>query len=338
MTKHITLNDRIFIAGASGMAGNSIYRKLSQAGYGKPKLGGHIYTPSSKELNLLNTEEVNNWFKRNTPSVVIHAAAKVGGIYANSCQPADFILENIKIQTNVIEAAWKNKVKRLLFLGSSCIYPKFANQPIKEESLLQGELESTNEMYAISKIAGLKLCKALRLQYDFDAICLMPTNLYGPGDNYHPKESHVFPALIRRFYEAVKQSSPSVTCWGSGDPLREFLHVDDFAEACLFTLENWDPSGADAPRDKDGNPLYHLNVGTGKDISIKDLTNKIASETGFSGKIFWDKSKPDGTPKKQLDITQIKRLGWESKISLNEGIKSVVKLFQEEINKNSIRI
>ena len=251
---------------------------------------------------------------------MVLAAAKVGGIYANTTYPADFLLENLKIQTNVIEGAWKAGVRRLLFLGSSCIYPKFAEQPIKEESLLTGSLEPTNEWYAIAKITGIKLCESLRKQYGFDAISLMPTNLYGPGDNYHPENSHVLPALIRRFHEAKEAGAKSVTCWGTGSPLREFLHVDDLGNACVFALENWSALDQDAPRDNQGNPLAFLNIGTGVDLTIKQLAEQIAGVVGFEGTIEWDISKPDGTPKKQMEISRMKRLGWSSRIPLAEGL------------------
>ena len=236
--KKILLNEKIFIAGANGMVGQSIKRKLIQSGYGSKDHDGLILNPSREELDLLNYNHVENWFNKNKPTVVILAAAKVGGIQANNNMPADFILENLKIQTNIIENSWKTNVKRFLFLGSSCIYPKYAKQPITEESLLTNSLEPTNQWYAIAKIAGIKLCESLRIQYNFDAISLMPTNLYGPGDNYHPENSHVMASLIRKFYIAAKESIPSVTCWGSGKPLREFLHVDDLSEAALFLLEN----------------------------------------------------------------------------------------------------
>jgi GDP-L-fucose synthase len=237
-------------------------------------------------------------------------------------------LENLKIQTNLIENSFKNKVKRLLFLGSSCIYPKFAKQPIKEEYLLDGKLESTNEWYALAKIAGIKLCEALREQENFDSICLMPTNLYGPGDNYHPLNSHVLPALIRKFFEAKKNNLPSVTCWGSGKPYREFLHVDDLAKACVFALEKWDPNAKSSPKDINGNPLNFLNVGTGIDLSIKELASIIADKVGYKGFIKWDTSKPDGTPKKLLDISRIKSLGWQPSISLDNGISKTIKLYE----------
>ena len=331
MKKKIQLNERIFVAGANGMAGSAICRKLIKLGYGDYSNNGLLLTPSRKELNLLDKQEVIRWFQTNNPSVVILAAAKVGGIMANKSSPADFLLENLNIQINVIEAAWRHQVKRFLFLGSSCIYPKYSSQPIKEEYLLEGQLEKTNDSYAIAKIAGIKLCQSLNVQYGFDSICLMPTNLYGPGDNYDPINSHVMAALIKKFQEAVENSDDSVTCWGSGKPLREFMHVDDLASAVVFALENWDPNSGDSPKDKYGDPLYFLNVGTGKDITIKELANKIAFASGFKGKILWDITKPDGTPRKQLNIQRIKKLGWEPKIHLDNGIKETLKLFKNKI-------
>ena len=331
----ISLNERILIAGATGMAGSAINRALIKFGYGNKVNDGIILTPNRQDLNLLNFQEVFYWFKKNKPTIVIIAAAKVGGILANSNQPADFILNNLKIQTNLIESSWKFNVKRLLFLGSSCIYPKFSSQPIKEELLLTGELEPTNEAYAIAKISGIKLCQALNNQYKFDAISLMPTNLYGPGDNYHPDNSHVMASLIRKFSHASKYSLDSVTCWGTGSPLREFLYVDDLGEAVVFALENWDPNSANSPKDDNGNPLHILNVGTGKDISIKELAEKIAKFTNFKGKIIWDKSKPDGMKKKQLNINKIKRLGWSPKITLDDGIKMTLNFYMKEVQ-NSI--
>jgi GDP-L-fucose synthase len=254
----------------------------------------------------------------------------VGGIQANNSYPADFLLDNLKIQNHVIEAAWRNGVRRLLFLGSSCIYPKFAAQPIREEALLTGALESTNEWYALAKISGIKLCQALRLQYGFDAISLMPTNLYGPGDNYHPQNSHVLPALIRRFQEAADSGAASVTCWGTGTPLREFLHADDLGEACVFALEHWDPGAAAAPCDDQGAPLAFLNVGTGVDLTIRQLAEAVAAATGFQGEVHWDSSKPDGTPKKQLDVSRLAGLGWRARIPLAEGLGQAVSCFQSE--------
>lgn len=325
MIKKISYEDKIFVAGATGMVGKSVVKKLLENGYGKRESGGKLFIPTRKELNLIDQKSVQEWFEINKPDVVILAAAKVGGIIANSSYPFDFISENLKIQTNVIESSWRSGVRRFLFLGSSCIYPKLAEQPIKEESLLTGALEKTNEWYAISKIAGIKLCQSLRRQYGFDAISLMPTNLYGPGDNYHPTNSHVMAALIKKFYEAKINFSSSVTCWGTGNPFREFLFINDLADAVVFALENWDPDDKNAPIDKNGIPHYFLNVGTGKDISIFNLASLISNLIDFKGIIKWDKSKPDGTPKKQLEISQFKKLGWESKTSLEEGIRITIK-------------
>ena len=330
MPKKINLNEKIFLAGASGMAGSAILKSLKSRGYGQIKNDGVIFTPNSKELNLLEIKSVQDWFYEYKPTVVILAAAKVGGILANSQYPTDFLLDNLKIQTNVIETAWKNNVKRLLFLGSSCIYPKNIKQPIKEEYLLNGQLEKTNEWYAIAKIAGLKLCSSLRIQHNFDAISLMPTNLYGYGDNYHPTESHVMASLIRKFCNAVDQSQESVTCWGSGNPLREFMHCDDLGDAATFLLENWDPNLENSPKDSYGEALTYLNVGTGKDITIKKLAEKIALETGFRGNINWDNSKPDGTFRKQLDTSNINNLGWFPGIDLDEGIKKSIDSYRSE--------
>ncbi len=331
LQKQINLNEKIFIAGSSGMVGSSLFRILKEMGYGQEKNQGKIFTLTRKELNLLDSDLVKNWFMLNKPTVVILAAAKVGGIFANSSYPADFIFENLKIQTNVIDAAWKTGVKRFLFLGSSCVYPKFAEQPIKEEALLTSQLEKTNEWYAISKIAGLKLCEALRKQYNFDTISLMPTNLYGTGDNYHPKNSHVMPGLISKFCYAVKHSQQQVICWGSGKPLREFMHVDDLARAIVFVLENWNPDSNNAPTDKNDEPYSFLNVGSGKEISIKELSKKIALKVGFKGEIIWDKTKPDGTPRKILDCEKIRNLGWKPLIDLDEGLDKTIKEFRENI-------
>ena len=336
MAKEITLDEKIFIAGVNGMVGSAIYRKFKSSGYGDLKNGGLIYTPNSKELNLLNYREVDDWFEVHRPTVVVIAAAKVGGIVANHIHPTEFILKNLKIQTNTIELAWKHKVKRLLFLGSSCIYPKFAKQPIKEDYLLEGSLEATNQWYAIAKIAGLKLCEALRIEHGFDAISLMPTNLYGPNDNYHKESSHVMASFIKKFTDASCQNLSSVHCWGTGTPLREFMHVDDLANAALFVLENWNPNDRNSPKDRNGDNLYFLNVGTGEDISIKNLAYKIAKFTDYQGEIIWDLSKPDGTPKKQLDISNLKHLGWEPKISLDDGIKMTIELYKQELTYNKI--
>lgn len=323
MEKLINQEDRFFVAGHRGMAGSAICRALRRGGY------ENLLTASREKLDLLDLEAVQRWFEENKPSVVVLAAAKVGGIHANDTYPADFLLDNIKIQTNVIEAAWRNRAKRLLFLGSSCIYPKHAEQPIKEESLLTGALEPTNEWYAIAKIAGIKLCASLRKQYGFDAISLMPTNLYGPGDNYHSQNSHVLPALIRRFHEAKISGSESVTCWGTGTPMREFLHVDDLGEACVFALENWQPGDEQ---------IQFLNVGTGIDLTIRELANMIANLVGFSGAIHWDTSKPDGTPKKQLCVDGLNSLGWKAKIDIHKGLETAYNEFLESITNKTIRL
>lgn len=328
----ISTDDRIFVAGHRGMVGNAIFQAFKRAGY------NNLLTVSRSELDLLDSSAVERWFSTNQPTVVVLAAAKVGGIQANNNYPADFLVQNIKIQTHVIETAWRYGVRRLLFLGSSCIYPKYANQPIKEEALLTGELEPTNEWYAIAKIAGIKFCEALRRQHGFDAICLMPTNLYGPGDNYHATNSHVLPALIRRFHEATEANLPNVICWGTGSPLREFLHVDDLGEACVFALENWDPSCSTAPKANQSNLLNFLNVGTGNDIRISVLAETIAKSLGFKGNILWDESKPDGTPKKQLDVSRLSEMGWTARISLTEGLSSTIAAFRDELKCQRIRL
>ena len=328
----ITFQDKVFIAGSNGMVGSSIVRKLLNLGFNLNQNNGGLILPKRKDLDLLNNEKVNEFFSLIKPNIVILAAAKVGGIYANSRYSGDFILENLKIQTNVIESAWRFGTKRLLFLGSSCIYPKYAKQPIEEESLLSGPLEPTNDSYAVAKIAGVKLCESLRKQYGFDAISLMPTNLYGPGDNYHEKHSHVMAAFIKKFYEAKKNNAPFVTCWGTGSPYREFLHVDDLAEASIFAIENWDPSSKKSPKDKNGEMLTHLNVGTGEDLTIKELAFKVAKILNYDGQILWDKEKPDGTPKKQLDISRMKSLGWEAKINIDDGIKSAIQDYESKLN------
>ena len=330
MKKHIFLKDKIYIAGSTGMVGSAIIRSLKKNGYGNKKNSGDLLIPGRQELNLLDASQVNGWFLKNSPDVVILAAAKVGGILSNLKNPADFILQNLKIQTNVIEAAFNFGVRRFLFLGSSCIYPKFAEQPIKEEYLLSNKLESSNEYYAIAKIAGIKLCESLRLQYGFDAISLMPTNLYGPNDNYSKDKSHVMAALIRKFHEANIEKLSTVTCWGSGKPLREFLHVDDLGDAVVFALEYWDPDADNSPKNKMGKPLTYLNVGTGKDISIKDLAETISQEFEFKGNILWDEEMPDGTPRKLLNIDKFTNLGWSAKIDLTEGISSTIENFKKE--------
>ncbi len=307
-TPLIRPSDRIFVAGHRGMAGAAICRALARRGYTQ------LLTATRQELDLEDGEAVRRWFEAERPAVVVLAAAKVGGIVANSSYPADFLLQNLKIQTNVIESAWRSGTRRLLFLGSSCIYPRDCPQPIREEYLLSGPLEPTNEWYAIAKIAGIKLCQALRKQYGFDAISLMPTNLYGPGDNYHPTNSHVLPALLRRFHEAKEDNAPSVSCWGTGTPLREFLHADDLGEACVHALEVYAPD----PQD----PMQHLNVGTGVDLPIGELAQLVATTVGYQGEITWDRSRPDGTPKKQLDVSRIEATGWRARIPLDQGLGS----------------
>lgn len=312
MSSLISPSDRIFIAGHRGMAGSAIERRFLKAGY------NNLLTASRKDLDLVDPVAAREWFSAYRPDVVVLAAAKVGGILANDSFPADFLLENLKIQNNVIENAWRHGARRLLFLGSSCIYPKLAPQPIQEDSLLTGALETTNEWYAIAKITGIKLCHALRRQHGFDAISLMPTNLYGPGDNYHATNSHVLPALIRRFHEAKQAAVPSVSCWGSGSPRREFLHVDDLADAALFCLERWQP-GPDE--------CQFVNVGTGTDVTIRELATMVAEAVDYEGQIEWDASKPDGTPRKLLDVSRLASLGWSAQIPLEEGLRNTVAEF-----------
>ena len=295
-------SDKIFVAGHRGMVGSAIVRKLKIDGY------NNILVRNSKELDLRNQLHVEDFFQSEKPDYVFLAAAKVGGILANNTYKASFMYDNLSIQNNVIHAAYKNHVKKLLFLGSSCIYPKFADQPISEESLLTSELEPTNEPYAIAKIAGLKMCQFYREQYDCNFISLMPTNLYGPNDNFDLKNSHVLPALLRKFHEAKINKNSSVMLWGTGNPLREFLHVNDLAKACIHFMLSY-------------NEKSPVNIGTGKDISIHDLATEIKKIVGFEGEIIWDKNKPDGTPRKLLDVTKAKQNGWESSITLLDGIR-----------------
>lgn len=286
------------------MVGSAILRNLQAKGY------TNIIYKTSNELDLTNQQKVNDFFRTEKPSYVVLAAAKVGGIHANNVYRADFIYQNLMIEANVIHAAYVNEVKKLLFLGSSCIYPRLAPQPLKEEYLLTSELEYTNEPYAIAKIAGIKLCESYRKQYACDFISAMPTNLYGPNDNYDLNNSHVLPALIRKFHTAKKQNQSSVSIWGSGSPMREFLHVDDLASACVFLLQKY---SADE----------HINIGTGTDITIKDLAFLVKKIIGFKGDIEFDTAKPDGTPRKLMDVSKINNLGWKHTISLDDGIKQV---------------
>lgn len=294
-------NARIFVAGHRGLVGSAILRRLQSAGY------DNLLLARREELDLRDQSAVDEWFAGQRPEYVFLAAAKVGGILANSTHPAEFLRDNIAIQTNVIDAAWRHGARKLVFLGSSCIYPKFAPQPIREDSLLTGPLEPTNEWYAIAKIAGIKMCQAYRAQYGFSAINLMPTNLYGPGDNFDLQNSHVLPALLRKFREAAANSSSEVVVWGSGSPRREFLHVDDLADATLFLMEHYDSPEI-------------INVGTGEDLTIRDLAELVRRIAGYQGRIVWDSSKPDGTPRKLLDASRLHALGWKARIPLEQGL------------------
>ena len=297
---------RVYVAGNTGLVGSAIVRMLHRKGY------TNIFSTPSSHFDLRRQDDVERFFKNNEPEYVYLAAAKVGGIGANKDYPGHFIYDNLMIQSNIIHAARKFGVKKLLFLGSSCIYPKMCEQPIKEEYLMTGPLEPTNDAYAIAKIAGIKMCQAYRKQYGFNAISLMPTNLYGPNDNFNLETSHVLPALIRKFHEA----KDTVTLWGDGSPMREFLHVDDLADACFTSMLKYDESEP-------------INVGTGEDVTIKELANSISDVVGFSGGIDWDTSKPNGTPRKVLNVDKMKSLGWEPKISLKEGIKSTYEWYKD---------
>lgn len=304
---------KIYIAGHRGMVGSAILRKLQEEGY------SNLILKRSSELDLRDQKEVQQFFEENKPEYVFLAAAKVGGIMANNTYRAEFLYDNIMIQSNIIHHSYLNNVKKLLFLGSSCIYPKHAPQPLKEEYLLTGELEPTNEPYAIAKIAGIKMCDAYRSQYGCNFISAMPTNLYGPNDNYDLQNSHVLPALIRKFHEAKMNGNPSVIIWGTGTPKREFLHVDDLANACHFLMLYFNKSG-------------FLNIGTGQDLPIAELANMISDIIGYEGKIELDSSKPDGTPRKLMDVSKIFSLGWKPTINLKKGIKSVYAQYQNEVS------
>ena len=293
---------KIYVAGHRGMVGSAIVRALRKNGH------ENLVLKTQKELNLCRQDEVESFFVNEKPDYVFLAAAKVGGIMGNSLHPADFMYENMMLEMNVIHAAWENGCKKLMFLGSSCIYPRLAPQPMPESCLLTGALEQTNEAYALAKISGLKYCEYLNRQYGTDYISVMPTNLYGPNDNYHPLHSHVLPALIRRFHEAKESGAKEVTCWGTGTPLREFLYVDDLADACLYLMNHYS-----------GNET--VNLGTGKELSIKELTELVAKVIGYEGEIKWDPSKPDGTPRKLLDVSKLESLGWHYKTELEDGIR-----------------
>lgn len=307
---------KIYIAGHRGMVGSGLERKLTKEGY------NNIITRTSSELDLRNQQAVNDFFLNENPEYVILAAAKVGGIHANNVYRAEFIYDNIIIEANIIHAAYLNNVKKLLFLGSSCIYPKMAPQPLKEEYLLSGYLEQTNQPYAIAKIAGIEMCDSYRDQYGCNFISAMPTNLYGTNDNYHPEDSHVLPALIRRIVLAKKTNEPSVVIWGTGKPLREFMHVDDLSDACFFLLNNYNQKGL-------------INIGSGIEISIKELAELISTEVGYNGQLIFDKTKLDGTPRKLMDSTKINKLGWSAKISLEKGVKETINEFYN-IYKNTL--
>lgn len=300
---------KIYVAGHRGLVGSALVRKLKSEGF------LNVVTRTHEELDLTRQSEVENFFAKEKPAYVILAAAKVGGIYANDTYPADFIMQNLQIECNVIDAAYKNGVEKLLFLGSSCIYPRECPQPIKEEYLLSGYLEKTNEAYALAKIAGLKMCAFYNQQYGTDYISVMPCNLYGVNDNFSPENSHVIPALMRKFHEAKENKEPAVTVWGSGKPLREFLNVDDLADACLFLMDHYK-----------GNEFF--NVGYGKEITILELAEMMKRVTGFQGEIILDSSKPDGTPRKLTDISRLKEMGWKPKICLEEGLKQTYEWYK----------
>ena len=293
---------KIYVAGHRGMVGSAIYRKLKEEGY------TNIVVRTSKELDLRDQQAVKEFFETEKPEYVFLAAAKVGGIMANNIYRADFLYENLAIQNNVFHFSHENQVKKLMFLGSSCIYPKMAPQPLKEDYLLTGTLEPTNEPYAIAKIAGIKMAESYRLQYNDNYISVMPTNLYGINDNYHPENSHVLPALIRKFHEAKVNNNPTVNVWGSGKPLREFMFADDLADACVFLMENY-------------NDLQFVNIGVGEDVSIRDLAELIQEVVGYEGQLEFDSSKPDGTPRKLMDVSKLNALGWKAKTKLKDGIK-----------------
>jgi nucleoside-diphosphate-sugar epimerase len=318
------MSKKIYIAGHRGMVGGAILRKLAARIDAGENLT--LITKASIELDLKNQAAVQEFMQEVQPDEVILAAAKVGGIVANNNYPAQFIYENLIIECNVIHAAYEAGVKKLLQLGSSCIYPKMAEQPMREEALLTGTLEPTNEPYAIAKIAGIKLCESYNRQYGVDYRSVMPTNLYGPGDNFHPENSHVLPALIRRFHEAAQSGAESVTVWGSGKPMREFLHVDDMAEASLFVLDL-----DDEIYQRETQPmLSHINVGSGTDVTIRELAETVAAVTGFQGELKFDSSKPDGTPRKLMDVSRLKRLGWEASIPLKQGIQETYDWFLQQ--------
>jgi GDP-L-fucose synthase len=308
---------KILVTGHNGLVGSALCRALRRNGF------HNLVMRSHRELDLCNQANVEHFFSQEKPEYVFFAAGKVGGIHANNTYPADFIRDNLQMQINVIDSSWRHGAKKLLSFGSSCIYPKHSPQPIREEYLLSGALEPTNEWYAIAKIAGLKMCQAYRRQYGFDAISVMPTNLYGPGDNFHPENSHVMPAMIQRFHHAKMAGAPSVTIWGSGTPRREFLHVDDLADAALLLMEHYSHE-------------LPVNVGTGEDLPILELAHLVAKAVGYRGEILTDPSRPDGTPRKLLDVTRIKAMGWSPKISLPEGICSAYEWYEQNQGESQV--
>jgi len=305
-------DSKVFVAGNRGLVGSAIVRNLIYKGY------KNIYTAPRTHFDLRDQNDVEKYFEVNQPDYIFLAAAKVGGIKANNDYPAQFIRDNLQIQTNIIDAAHRHEVKKLVFLGSSCIYPKFATQPITEDQFMTGPLEPTNDAYAIAKIAGIKMCQAYYQQYGFNAISLMPTNLYGPNDNFDFETSHVLPALIRRFHEAKESNAPYVECWGDGSAMREFLHVDDMAEASIYCMLNYDDPEI-------------INIGTGEDLTIKSLTEKIVDVIRYTGEVRWDTSKPNGTPRKVLNVDKIKSLGWEPKITLREGTEKTYEWYKKNV-------
>lgn len=312
-------NSKIYVAGHRGLVGGAIARALGRAGF------GNLVTRTSRELNLREQAAVRDFFAAEKPAYVVLAAAKVGGIHANDTYPAEFIRDNLLIQTNVIDAAYQNGAKKLLFLGSSCIYPKLAPQPMKEEHLLTGPLEPTNQWYAIAKISGIKMCQAYRRQYGFAAISAMPTNLYGPGDNFDLKNSHVIPALMRKFHEAKTTGAAEVVVWGTGTPRREFLHVDDLAEACVHLLRHYDDEEI-------------VNVGVGEDVTIAELAALVGEVVGFTGRIVQDAAMPDGTPRKLLDVSRLKGLGWQPRVALRDGLAETYAWFLEHLASQDLRL
>jgi GDP-L-fucose synthase len=314
-------NSKIYVAGHRGLVGSALTRALKKGGY------TNLIMRTHQELDLTRQADVEHFFMTEKPEYVFLAAAKVGGIMANNTYPAEFIYQNLVIETNIIESARKNGVKKLLFLGSSCIYPKFAPQPMKEEHLLTGTIEPTNEPYALAKIAGIKMCQSYNRQYGTNFVAVMPTNLYGPNDNFDLTSSHVLPALIRKFHEAKEAGAKEVVAWGTGSPKREFLHVDDLAEACLFVMNKYNPT-----KEENEKGSIFMNLGTGEDISIKELTEMIKEVVEFKGKIVWDTTKPDGTPRKLLDVSKINNLGWKSAITLENGIRTTYEWFLGNFN------